>query len=75
MSEAGLGTDQDDAQCVTRVVAAPLEAVYPHFKGLIRVKYDAGKAEIELPEGLTGEFVWKGETTPLKSGKVTLSMP
>ena len=28
MSEAGLGTGQDDAQCVTRVVAAPLEAVY-----------------------------------------------
>jgi hypothetical protein len=41
---------------------------------LIHVKYGDGHAEIELPEGLTGEFVWKGKTTALKSGKVTLEL-
>jgi hypothetical protein len=51
-----------------------LEASYPHDKGMIHVKYDAGHAEVELPPGLTGEFVWKGKTTALKSGKVTLEM-
>ncbi len=51
-----------------------LEASYPHDKGMIHVKYDAGHAEIELPPGLTGEFVWKGKTTALKSGKVMLEM-
>lgn len=51
-----------------------LDAAYPHDKGLIRVKYEGGHAEIELPPGLTGEFVWKGKTTPLRGGKVTLEM-
>ena len=53
---------------------AHLEASYPHDKGLIHVKYDASHAEIELPPGLTGEFVWKGKTTALQRGKVTLEM-
>ncbi|HEX4321409.1 MAG TPA: hypothetical protein VHZ52_10935 [Acidobacteriaceae bacterium] len=51
-----------------------LEATYPHDKGLIHVKYEDSHAEIELPPGLTGEFVWKGKTTALKSGKVTLDL-
>jgi alpha-L-rhamnosidase len=55
-----------------------LEAAYPHELGLIRMKYavNAGTlhADLELPAGLTGEFVWKGKTTPLKGGKVTLDL-
>jgi len=51
-----------------------LEASVPHDKGMIKVKYDSGHAELELPPGLTGEFVWKGKTTPLKSGKTTVPM-
>jgi len=50
-----------------------LEASYPHDKGIIHVKYSVvggvTHAEVELPEGLTGELVWKGKTMPLKSGK------
>jgi len=52
-----------------------LEASYPHEKGIIHVKYSVAggvtHAEIELPEGLTGEVVWKGKATPLKSGKAS----
>ena len=55
-----------------------LEAALPHDKGLIRVKYavsgGALHADIELPAGLTGEFVWKGKTTALKGGKATLEL-
>jgi hypothetical protein len=31
-------------------------------------------AELELPAGLTGEFVWKGKTTALKGGRVVLDL-
>ena len=55
-----------------------LEAAYPHELGLIHMKYtvNAGTlhAELELPAGLTGEFVWKGKTTQLKGGKVALDL-
>ena len=55
-----------------------LEASYPHELGLIHVKYFVGggalHAEVELPEGLTGEFVWKGRTTPLAGGKMALEL-
>jgi len=55
-----------------------LEASYPHPQGLIRVKYSVGAgvthAEIELPEGLTGELVWKGKATPLKNGKASFDL-
>ncbi len=55
-----------------------LDAVFPHDKGLIRMKYEVSggalHAEIELPPGLPGEFVWKGKTTALKSGKVSLDL-
>jgi alpha-L-rhamnosidase len=55
-----------------------LEATYPHEMGLIHVKYavngGALHAEVELPEGLTGEFVWKGKATTLRGGKATLEL-
>jgi len=55
-----------------------LEASYPHPQGLIRVKYSVGAgvthAEIELPEGLTGELVWKGKAMPLKNGKASFDL-
>jgi len=55
-----------------------LEASYPHPLGLIRVKYSVGggvtHAEIELPEGLTGELVWKGKAMPLKNGKASFDL-
>lgn len=44
----------------------------PHPLGLIRAKYELvnGKwnVEIDLPEGLTGRLVWKGQEIALKSG-------
>lgn len=46
-----------------------LQATYPHPLGLIRVHYEGGKAEISLPAGLTGVFVWKGKQTVLASGE------
>jgi hypothetical protein len=55
-----------------------LEATYPHPLGLIHVKYSvsggATHAEIELPEGLTGELVWKGKAMPLKNGTASFDL-
>lgn len=55
-----------------------LEATYPHPLGLIHVKYevDSGQlhADIEIPAGLTGEFVWRGKATRLTGGKASLSL-
>jgi len=54
-----------------------LEATYPHPQGLIHVKYQTGaegtKADVELPAGLSGVFVWKGKETRLHSGSNTLT--
>ena len=55
-----------------------LEAAYPVPQGLIEMKYavrDGGlHADVTLPEGLTGEFVWKGKITALRGGKVALDL-
>jgi alpha-L-rhamnosidase len=55
-----------------------LVASYPHDKGLIRVKYDAGsdgvKAAVNLPSGLDGMFIWKGKETRLHSGENSLNL-
>ncbi|MFC5865515.1 alpha-L-rhamnosidase C-terminal domain-containing protein [Acidicapsa dinghuensis] len=55
-----------------------LEATYPHPLGLIHVKYevDGGQlhADIEIPSGLTGEFVWKGKSTRLAGGKASFNL-
>ena len=46
--------------------------VVPHPDGLIRVKIHrdgaSSFAEIELPEKVTGEFIWAGHSTPLRGG-------
>lgn len=45
----------------------------PHPKGKISVSYKVNgnklKATIELPENVTGTFVWEGKTTALHAGK------
>lgn len=45
----------------------------PHPKGKISVSYKVSgsklKATIELPENVTGTFVWEGKTTALHAGK------
>ncbi|GAB2775888.1 hypothetical protein GCM10027275_18800 [Rhabdobacter roseus] len=50
----------------------------PHPAGTIEVSYTREangklKAEITLPPTLTGAFVWKGQSVPLKAGKQVLS--
>jgi alpha-L-rhamnosidase len=49
-----------------------LNVVYPHPAGLIRVNYALRqgelKAQIDLPEGPTATFVWKGQVIKLKAG-------
>lgn len=50
----------------------------PHPAGLIHVHYkNAGKrleAQISLPEGVNGRFVWKGVSYPLHGGDNTLTL-
>ncbi|WP_346857673.1 alpha-L-rhamnosidase N-terminal domain-containing protein [uncultured Draconibacterium sp.] len=50
----------------------------PHPAGKITVEYDNSstglKAEISLPEGITGTFVWEGKSQELKSGKNTIDL-
>lgn len=49
-----------------------------HRNGIISVQYnmtnDVINAEINLPKGLTGRFVWKGKTYALKAGRNTIKM-
>jgi hypothetical protein len=51
------------------------EGSMPHPKGDIHTKYDFGKqrAEIILPEGLSGRFEWKEKKYNLKSGSNTIT--
>jgi alpha-L-rhamnosidase len=55
-----------------------LDAAMPHDKGLIEVKYSVSggvtHADVELPDGLSGEFIWKGKAIGLKSGKASLDL-
>lgn len=50
-----------------------LRAAMPVAQGLVEVEYERGatgvSARVKLPEGLTGEFVWKGKKIPLQSGE------
>ncbi|HLF36054.1 MAG TPA: alpha-L-rhamnosidase C-terminal domain-containing protein [Cyclobacteriaceae bacterium] len=54
-----------------------VKGAVPHPLGMIRVKYKiygvSIEAEIELPEGLQGEFVWLGVKRPLTEGMQTIS--
>ena len=56
-----------------------VEGKVPHPNGEIIAKLQragAGvKAEITLPEGVTGEFVWGGKTVPLTAGAQTVELP
>jgi len=50
----------------------------PHPVGKISVNYnlaDRGfRAEVVLPEGVTGTFVWKGKSYELKAGKNNIEL-
>ena len=54
-------------------------AKMPHPRGEIAValqRVGTGlRAEITLPDGVTGEFVWGGKTVALRAGSQTLSVP
>jgi alpha-L-rhamnosidase len=41
----------------------------PHPKGEIAVSVDAREARIVLPAGVTGQFVWKGQSHDLQAGE------
>ena len=49
----------------------------PHPKGEIRVALTRSgasglRAEIDLPPGVAGRFVWRGKETPLREGRQVL---
>jgi alpha-L-rhamnosidase len=48
----------------------------PHPLGIIHVQINKKArqvlAEIELPAGLNGEFIWKGKSYPINAGKQEL---
>ncbi|MCZ2075972.1 MAG: alpha-L-rhamnosidase N-terminal domain-containing protein [Bryobacteraceae bacterium] len=50
----------------------------PHPRGEIAVRYerkqDRLEAEVRLPAGVEGEFVWRGESRPLKPGANTVAL-
>ena len=55
-----------------------LQASMPHPRGMIRVNYqrqaDRLIAEIELPAGLAGSLVWKGQQVALRPGKQHITL-
>jgi hypothetical protein len=56
-----------------------VDAAMPHPSGLIVVSYRPNEstphADITLPGGLTGTFVWNGQRSPLHDGTQTVPMP
>jgi alpha-L-rhamnosidase len=56
---------------------AAVAGAVPHPRGEIKVSYrhDNGKieAEVALPDGIEGEFVWKGRSTKLHPGSQKIS--
>jgi alpha-L-rhamnosidase len=70
-ASAGFGTVRIEPQLMNmpRVV----EAGMPTPKGMVEVKYTSVanrlEAEVKLPEGVTGEFVWGGKTVELHAGE------
>ena len=57
-----------------------IEAGMPHPRGMIHCRLVRGaghriSARLELPEGLEGEFVWRGEKVELTSGVQEISLP
>jgi len=55
-----------------------VEAGLPTPRGTIEVKYVLGtsglEAEVKLPEGVTGEFVWEGKRVELHGGEQKLDL-
>jgi alpha-L-rhamnosidase len=56
-----------------------VNGIFPHPKGNILIKYDLRQAktllaEITLPDGVSGNFFWKGKNYPLKSGQSKLTI-
>ncbi|MBN8728983.1 MAG: family 78 glycoside hydrolase catalytic domain [Acidobacteria bacterium] len=49
----------------------------PHPKGEVAVQWvregERLRADVQLPEGVTGEFEWAGRVTPLRSGRNVLA--
>jgi alpha-L-rhamnosidase len=56
-----------------------LDAMMPSVHGDIHASYKLSgttwQAMVTLPSGLSGEFVWKGKSSPLHSGEQTLRLP
>lgn len=56
-----------------------LEASMPHAGGDIHVSYrrveGSWSASIDLPKGLTGNFIWSGKTYPLHEGSEEFHLP
>jgi hypothetical protein len=56
-----------------------LEAAHPHPLGEIAVSYrrerSGVRAQVTLPDGLSGDLVWAGRTHPLAPGTQTLALP
>jgi alpha-L-rhamnosidase len=46
----------------------------PHPKGMVEVAIGSGAATVNLPDGVTGEFVWRGSLTEPTSGVNRLSI-
>lgn len=76
---------QSDAPYFSKVKIEPhlgsieqISGEMPHPAGSIKVNYDLSgkdlKAEINLPKGISGKFVWKGKTYELKEGRNNLNM-
>jgi alpha-L-rhamnosidase len=55
-----------------------LSAAMPHPKGVIDTEYERTpsgvNARITLPQGITGDLVWQGKSTPLHEGKQQLQL-
>lgn len=57
---------------------AEIKAHMPHPRGSIDVALEARRsltANVDLPEGITGEFVWKGKVHELRPGHNHLKLP
>jgi len=56
-----------------------LEAVMPTPSGNVEAKYrrvsGGVEAQITLPQGMSGELIWKGKPTALRPGPQTLNLP
>jgi alpha-L-rhamnosidase len=56
-----------------------VQAGMPIPQGIVEVEYKRGakgvQARVKLPERVTGELVWKGRSSALRSGEQTVALP